>query len=57
MVCFGTLAFSSHRGVASLGVLLTIGMILTVICNLIVLPALIELRGWDPERDYDDLAG
>ena len=57
VVSFGTLAFSSHRGVASLGVLLTIGMILTVICNLIVLPALIELRGWDPERDYDDLAG
>jgi len=41
---FGTLAFSSHRGMASLGVLLSIGMTLTVICNLIVLPAL--LRGF-----------
>ncbi len=40
---FGTLAFSSHRGVASLGVVLSVGMLLTVICNLIVLPAL--LRG------------
>jgi len=41
---FGTLAFSSHRGVASLGVLLTVGMLLTVVCNLVVLPALLELR-------------
>ncbi len=53
VVSFGTLAFSSHRGVASLGVLLTIGMILTVICNLIVLPALIDLRGHGPGADYD----
>ena len=29
-------------------------MILTVICNLIVLPALIELRGRDPEAAYDE---
>jgi hopanoid biosynthesis associated RND transporter like protein HpnN len=57
VVSFGTLAFSSHRGVASLGILLTIGMILTVICNLIVLPALIELRKRDPAAAYDDLPG
>jgi hopanoid biosynthesis associated RND transporter like protein HpnN len=44
IVSFGTLAFSSHRGVASLGVLLTIGMFLTMICNLVVLPALLEWR-------------
>jgi hopanoid biosynthesis associated RND transporter like protein HpnN len=44
---FGTLAFSSHRGVAGLGVLLTIGMLLTVVSNLVVLPALIELRSQD----------
>jgi hopanoid biosynthesis associated RND transporter like protein HpnN len=43
-VSFGSLAFSSHRGVASLGVVLTIGMTLTVLSNLIVLPALLELR-------------
>ena len=53
VVSFGTLAFSSHRGVASLGVLLTIGMVLTVVCNLIVLPALIEIRDRDPKADYD----
>ena len=45
LVSFGTLAFSSHRGVASLGIVLSIGMTLTVICNLIVLPALIRMTG------------
>jgi ABC-type multidrug transport system fused ATPase/permease subunit len=44
MVSFGTLAFSNHRGVASLGLLLAIGMSITMLCNLIVLPALIEWR-------------
>ena len=44
-VSFGSLSFSSHRGMSSLGVLLTIGMLLSVVCNLIVLPALISLRG------------
>ena len=43
-VSFGSLALSSHLGMRSLGVLLTAGMIFTVICNLIVLPALIDLR-------------
>jgi len=43
-VSFGTLAFSSHRGMASLGIVLSIGMILTIVCTLIVLPALIEWR-------------
>ena len=38
---FGTLALSSHRGVASLGIVLSIGMTLTVMSNLIVLPALL----------------
>lgn len=41
---FGTLALSSHRGIAGLGVALTIGMGFTVVCNLIVLPALLALR-------------
>lgn len=43
-VSFGTLALSSHRGVSSLGVVLAIGMTLTVISNLVVLPALLALR-------------
>lgn len=44
MVSFGTLALSDHRGVASLGLLLALGMSLMMICNLVVLPALLELR-------------
>jgi hypothetical protein len=43
-VSFGTLALSSHRGMASLGIVLTIGMLLSIICNLVVLPELIEWR-------------
>ncbi|MBW2542374.1 MAG: MMPL family transporter, partial [Deltaproteobacteria bacterium] len=46
-VSFGTLALSSHRGMASLGIVLSIGMILTIVCTLIVLPALLE---W--QRDH-----
>jgi len=43
-VSFGTLALSSHQGVSSLGMVLAIGMTLTVISNLVVLPALLSLR-------------
>lgn len=43
-VSFGTLARSSHQGVSSLGVVLSLGMTLTVVSNLVVLPALIALR-------------
>ena len=45
LVSFGTLAFSSHRGMQSLGIMLTIAMAATVLSNLVVLPALIDLRG------------
>ncbi|MBW2314217.1 MAG: MMPL family transporter [Deltaproteobacteria bacterium] len=41
---FGTLGFSSHRGMSGLGIALSIGMLMIVLCNLVVLPALIELR-------------
>lgn len=44
LVSFGSLSFSSHQGMRSLGILLAIGMGLTVLCNLIVLPALLEWR-------------
>jgi hypothetical protein len=43
-ISFGTLAFSGHRGLSSLGILLSGGMVLTVFTNLIVLPALLKLR-------------
>ncbi|MEE9210562.1 MAG: MMPL family transporter, partial [Kiloniellales bacterium] len=39
---FGALALSSHRGTASMGVLLTIAITLTMLCTLIVLPALLS---------------
>lgn len=38
---FASLAFSAHRGTASLGLLLTIGMSYTLLANLFVLPALL----------------
>lgn len=41
LVGFGSLAFSSHQGTASMGVLLTIGLALTLICILIILPVLL----------------
>jgi predicted RND superfamily exporter protein len=43
-VSFGSLGFSSHVGMAGLGILLAIGMVLTVLCNLVVLPALLVWR-------------
>jgi len=45
---FGSLGLASHRGLATLGQLLTIGVAFTLICNLLVLPALIILH---PGRD------
>lgn len=39
---FGTLAVSPHRGMASMGQLLSIGMGLTLLCTLIVLPTLVK---------------
>jgi len=52
MLSFGSLALSAHRGVASLGIVLSFGMLLTIVCNLVVLPALIEWR--DERRDAGD---
>jgi hopanoid biosynthesis associated RND transporter like protein HpnN len=41
---FGALAFSSHPGIASLGVTLVFGLVFMIICTLVVLPALIQWR-------------
>jgi hopanoid biosynthesis associated RND transporter like protein HpnN len=41
---FGSLGFATHLGLATLGQLLTLGVGFTIVCNLIVLPALIPLR-------------
>jgi hopanoid biosynthesis associated RND transporter like protein HpnN len=45
---FGTMGFASHLGLATLGRLLTLGVGFTLLCNLIVLPALIALRAPRP---------
>jgi hopanoid biosynthesis associated RND transporter like protein HpnN len=45
MASFGSLALSDHPGFASLGMLLLIGVSYTLLANLIVLPALLDLRG------------
>ena len=42
---FGTLALSGHEGMRTLGVMLTIGMFWSVVSNLVVLPALLEVTG------------
>jgi len=44
IVSFGSLSFSSHGGMASLGQLLVIGMVLTLFSNLVVLPAVLARR-------------
>ena len=49
MASFGALGFSSHPGMASLGTLLVVVLILALICALVILPALLaelEQRGW-----------
>jgi predicted RND superfamily exporter protein len=39
---FGSLSISAHRGMASMGVMLSIGILATLVCSMIVLPALLE---------------
>ncbi len=48
VISFGGLAFSRHRGMASMGHLLTVGIVLTVISTLFVLPLLLP-GGQDKE--------
>ena len=45
LASFGTLVLSDHRGIASLGELLVLGMTFTMLGNLVLLPALLELAG------------
>lgn len=44
MCSFGTLAVSDHRGTSSMGVLLFVSLTLALVCTLIVLTAMQELR-------------
>ena len=40
---FGSLAVSTHKGMASMGLLLTIAILWSLVCTLIILPALMSL--------------
>ncbi len=42
VVSFGNLAASSHAGTASMGVMLSIGIVSTLTCTLLVLPAMLK---------------
>jgi len=41
---FSSLAFTAHQGTASMGILLSVGLLMTLICALVVLPAFSVLR-------------
>lgn len=41
MAGFGSLIFSQHQGTASMGLLLLVGVVLTLVCVLIILPVLL----------------
>ena len=42
VVSFGSLAFSEHRGLAGMGLLLTLALSFTLLCTLVVLPAVMS---------------
>jgi hopanoid biosynthesis associated RND transporter like protein HpnN len=44
IVGFCSLAFSAHRGTASIGILLTLCITFMIVCTLVVLPALLHLH-------------
>ena len=49
MATFGSLSFANHRGMASMGLLLTLTLTLALLCSLLILPAImaeLENRGW-----------
>ena len=57
LASFGTLVLADHLGIASLGTLLVIGMVYTLLGNLVLLPALLSIaqarRRGDPRSGGD----
>jgi hypothetical protein len=45
IVGFATLAFTKHRGLASFGITLTLGITFALVFSLFVLPPLLKLAG------------
>jgi hypothetical protein len=54
MVSIGNLAFSSHQGTASMGKILAIGILMTLLCMLIILPGLIY-AGKQKQQNITDI--
>ena len=53
MIGFGSLMVASHRGIHSIGVLLTIGVGCCMIASLTILPAILKItreKGWEPKK-------
>jgi hypothetical protein len=40
---FGSLAISAHRGLASMGLLLSIAIFWSLVCSLLILPSMLAL--------------
>jgi hopanoid biosynthesis associated RND transporter like protein HpnN len=52
MTSTGSLAFSSHRGISSIGILLTICFSLLIFSTLVLVPALLNLTGGRHKRTF-----
>jgi hopanoid biosynthesis associated RND transporter like protein HpnN len=52
MTSTGSLSFSSHRGISSIGILLTICFSLLIFSTLVLLPALLNLTGGRSNRTF-----
>ncbi|MBW2696436.1 MAG: MMPL family transporter, partial [Deltaproteobacteria bacterium] len=51
LTSFATLAFSNHLGISSLAKLLCVGILLMLLSNVIVLPAILAWLDETPESD------
>ena len=51
---FGSLAMSPHQGMASMGLLLTVAILWSLVCTLVILPALLSLFGADQDLAPSD---
>jgi predicted RND superfamily exporter protein len=54
IVGFGSLMIASHRGLQSLGRVLTIGVSCCMFTSLIMLPALLTWMSWNRKDDEDE---
>ena len=50
LAAFGALSVSDHRGISSMGILLTIAVFYLMLCTLVVLPALLAWRSGERAR-------